>query len=264
MNDFAESGRQVITYDYKGHGHSEGEVPTSIKGMAAGVISFLHELLPKLDIPHIDVLGFSIGGFVAQQLTLDAPDLVNNLILAGTGPSLGPGLERPQAVVQSAIFTDPPNPQPVALAMFPSIVANEGDAWLNRIFSARAGIAGKDSEPELASFMGFPKLANLIQAYLGWGADPLPYAMLQTIQKNVLVTAGQNDLIVPTKNSWVLAQQLPRAHYLQFACSGHGHLFQYAKTYVQHCNEFLDGKWPQVISAGASPAIQDSKTPNGK
>ena len=263
MNGFAESGRQVISYDYTGHGHSAGQVPTSIKGMAAGVISFLHKLLPQLNIPHIDILGFSIGGFVAQQLTLDAPELVNNLILAGTGPSLGPGLERPQAEVQSVCFTDPPNPQPVALAFFPSIVANEGEAWLNRIFSARASVAGKNGEPEFKSFMGLPKLANLIQAYLGWDTDPVPYAMLQTIQKNVLVTAGQNDLIVPTKNSWVLAHQLPRAHYIQFPCSGHGHLFQYANLYVQHCNAFLDGKWPQTVSAGPSPANQASKIGNG-
>jgi pimeloyl-ACP methyl ester carboxylesterase len=246
----------VITYDYAGHGHSGGEVANSIKGMAANLISFLHELLPKLNISHIDVLGFSIGGYVAQQLTLDAPNLVNNLILAGTGPSLGRDLERPQAEVQSACFTDPPNPHAVTLAFFPSIVYNEGEAWINRIFTGRAGVAGKNGEPEFISFMGLPKIANLIQAYLGWDADPVPYAMLQTIQKNVLVTAGQNDLIVPTKNSWVLAHQLPRAHYIQYACSGHGHLFQYAKLYVQHVNEFLDGKWPQPVSAGPSPVNQ--------
>lgn len=74
--------------------------------MAAGVASFLHELLPKLDVPHVDVLGFSVGGYVAQYLTLDKPKLVNCLILAGTGPSFGPGLERPQADIQSSIFTD--------------------------------------------------------------------------------------------------------------------------------------------------------------
>lgn len=100
-------------------------------------------------------------------------------------------------------------------------------------------------------------MANLVQAYLGWDVDPVPYAMLQTIPKNVLlVTAGQNDLIVPTKNSWVLAHQLPRAHYIQYASSGYGHLFQYAKFYVQHSNEFLDGKWPQLISTGPSPVKQ--------
>ena len=118
INGFAESGRQVITYDYSGHGHSEGEVPASIKGMAAGVASFLKELLPKLNVQQIDVLGFSVGGYVAQQLTLDNPKFVNSLILAGTGPSLGPDLERPQAQVQSAIFTDPPNPAAVATAFF--------------------------------------------------------------------------------------------------------------------------------------------------
>ena len=256
MNGFTSSGRQIITYDYAGHGHSEGEVATSIKAMATHVAAFLRELLPSLNIPHIDILGFSIGGFVAQQLTLDAPELVNNLILAGTGPSAGPDLERPQAEVQSACMSDPPNPAAVSLAFFPALVASEGEAWLGRIFSSRAEIAGNDGEPAFQGFLGLPGMAKLVQAYLGWDADPLPYAMLQTIQKNVLVTAGQNDLIVPTRNSWVLAHQLPRAHYVQFACSGHGHLFQYAKQYVKLVNEFLDGEWPVVVSAGPSVANQ--------
>ncbi|KAK3367666.1 Alpha/Beta hydrolase protein [Podospora didyma] len=262
VNGLATSGtgRQVITYDYAGIGHSSGEVKLSIKGFAADLIAFLLVLLPTLagNVTNVDVLGFSVGGYVAQQLVLDAPDLVGKLVLSGTGPSGSLGGDtphrRPMAEVQSGIMSPTPDGNATSDAFFPSFIGGRdiGQAWLGRIFSARAGIAGTNGEPPFASFLTGPGLLNMTQAYLSWDADSLPYALLQTIQKDVLVTAGSNDLVVATANSFELARQLPRAKFFMYPSSGHGHLFQYANFYVQQVSSFLRGEFPEPrASAGA-------------
>ncbi|TID14375.1 Eukaryotic translation initiation factor 3 subunit K [Venturia nashicola] len=253
INSLVATGRQLITYDYAGMGHSNGEVESSIKAFSKNVIAFLHVLLPILQTSQVDVLGFSLGGYVAQQLALDAPTLVQKLVLAGTGPSFGPGLERPMAEVQSAIMAEPPDGNAIADTFFPSFVAREaGAVWLT---SARQSIAGKEGEPDFAFFLGGDGLTKLTEAYLKWDADPIPYALLQTIQKDVFVTAGKNDLIVPTQNSFVLSRQLPRANFVVYPGSGHGHLFQFAEIYAGLVGSFLDGEWPvPPVSFGAISA----------
>lgn len=257
INNLTAAGRQLITYDYAGLGHSGGSIAPSIKVFASNLISFLAELLPMLQGVHrVDVLGFSMGGYIAQQLALMAPDLVNRLVLAGTGPSLGPGLERPMNEVQSTVFN--PNPGlPTIEAFFPSFTTgDQGAEWFARSTGSRSAIAGKDGEPEVALFTTGDDLVKLTQAYLTWDADPVPYSLLQTIQKDVLVTNGDNDLIVPTKNSFVLAKQLPRANFVMFPSSGHGHLFQYPVYFAKLVSEFLNGELPTApFSAGVAPAL---------
>ncbi|KAH8719168.1 Alpha/Beta hydrolase protein [Phaeosphaeriaceae sp. PMI808] len=245
------ASRQVITYDYTGIGHSGGEVPRSIKGFSQNLEAFLRALKPILNIDYFDVLGFSLGGFVAQQLVLDAPDLVRKLVLSGTGPSFGPHLERPMAEVQSGIMAPIPSGPVVIDAFFPSFIAKDaGEAWLNRVIGSRQAIAGKDGEPDWAFFLTGPGLPNLIEAYLKWDADPVPYALLGTIQKDVLVTAGQSDLIVPSQNAYILSRQLKRANFVVYPGSGHGHPFQYSSFYTKQVTSFLDGGWPSPFSAG--------------
>ncbi|KAK0723350.1 Alpha/Beta hydrolase protein [Lasiosphaeria miniovina] len=250
VDGIAAGGRQVITYDYSGIGLSGGEVKLSIREFAGDVIAFLTSLLPTLpnNVTNVDVLGFSIGGYVAQQLVLDAPDLVNKLVLAGTGPSgsLGTPRHPPMAEVQTGIMGAVPDGAATADAFFPSFTArDEGNAWLGRITAGgRAATAGKNGEPPFAFFLTGPGLPRLIRAYLGWDADPLPYALLQTVQKPVLVTAGDNDLVVGTPNSFELARQIPNANFVMFPSSGHGHLFQYAEFYAKQVTSFLNGEFP--------------------
>ncbi|VUC31539.1 unnamed protein product [Clonostachys rosea] len=254
VNNLTRTGRQLITYDYSGLGHSQGAIAPSIKVFALNLLAFLNILLPTLSVKQVDVLGFSMGGYIAQQLSLDAPDLVRKLVLAGTGPSLGPGLVRPMNEVQSTVFNPTPG-VPTIEAFFPSFTTGEeGVQWFQRSTGSRSDVAGKDGEPEIAQFTTGEDLIKLTQAYLTWDADPVPYALLQTIQKDALVTNGDNDLIVPTQNSFVLARQLPRAHFVMFPGSGHGHLFQYAGYYAKLVGEFLDGVVPSVpFSAGKAP-----------
>ncbi|KAL9610226.1 MAG: hypothetical protein Q9167_005048 [Letrouitia subvulpina] len=241
---------QLITVDYPGLGHSTGAVGASVLNFAESIITFLRALLPTIHTTRVDILGFSLGGYVAQYLTLIAPDLVNKLVLSGTGPSLGANLERPMTEIQSSIFAPIPGPA-VITAFFPPTTGSEGSDWLSRSTTSRAGVAGENGEPSIAGFTTGPALEPLIKAYLTWDADPLPYSLLQTIQKDVLVTAGDNDLIVTTQNSFTLARQLPRANFVMFNGSGHGHLFQYAEYFTKLVEEFLGGGLPVApFSAG--------------
>ncbi|KAH7194115.1 Alpha/Beta hydrolase protein [Fusarium oxysporum] len=232
INNLTATGRQLITYDYAGLGHSRGPVATSIKGFAINLLAFLNVLLLKLSVKEVDVLGFSMGGYIAQQLVC------------------------PMNEVQSTVFSPAPGPATID-AFFPLTTGDEGASWFNRSTSSRAGVAGKDGEPEIALFTTGKPLLNLAQAYLSWDADPLPYALLQTIQKDALVTCGDNDLIVPTQNSFVLARQLSRANFVMFPSSGHGHLFQYAGYYAGLVGSFLDGDLPSApFSAGEVPRLE--------
>ncbi|KAL7790696.1 Alpha/Beta hydrolase protein [Trichoderma afarasin] len=258
VNGVAASGRQVITYDYAGLGHSGGDCELSIKGFSANVVAFLKELLPSLEgsPARTDLLGFSLGGYVVQQVSIDSPEIIRKIVISGSGLS-GTASSwdavRPMAEVQSAISGDPVNPSAVADAFFPSFIDTKeaSSGWLNRIFAARSQIAGKASEPEFRGFLAGPQLKRLTEAYLKWDADPVPNALLHTIQKDALVTAGANDLIVPSQNAYGLSRQLPRANFVVYPGSGHGHLFQYAEFFVKQVNSFLDGEWPSPPSSGA-------------
>lgn len=253
VNGIAASGRQVISYDYAGVGHSSGDVRLSIKEFSADVIAFLTSLLSSLpgSPTQVDILAFSMGGYVAQQVVLDSPGLVGKMVISGSGPSGSTGtlaglLSRPMAEVQSAIMTNPPQARPILDSFFPTFIDTKdaANAWLGRIMSARAALAGKEGEPEFKSFLAGPQLHRLTEAYLKWDADPVPFSLLQTVQKDVLVTAGDNDLIVPTISTFALAKQLPRASFVMYPGSGHGHIFQYPDFYVKQVNQFLAGEWP--------------------
>lgn len=80
----------VYALDYRGIGASGGTAPLSVAEMASDTIATIR----ALGLTSVDLIGFSLGGFVAQQMLLDAPDLVRRAILAGTGPAGGPGIER--------------------------------------------------------------------------------------------------------------------------------------------------------------------------
>jgi pimeloyl-ACP methyl ester carboxylesterase len=256
INNLTASGRQLITYDYAGIGHSGGSVAPSIKGFAVNLLAFLNVLLPTLHVDQVDVLGYSMGGYVAQQLSLDNPDIIRKLVLSGTGPSFGPDLQRPRNDIQSAIFAPNTSLQSIIDAFFPDITGEEGADWLVRSTTSRAGIAGKDGEPPIALFTTGQSLVNLTQAYLSWDADTVPYSLLQSIQRDVLVTAGDNDLIIPTQNSFVLARQIPRANLFMFGSSGHGHPFEYAGFYTNLVTEFLNGLLPTApFSSGQIPPL---------
>ena len=138
VTDGLARDREVILFNNAGVSSSSGEVPTTFEQMAANAIAFIK----VLGLKHVDVLGFSIGGMVAQEITLQAPDLVRKLIVDGTGPRGGQGME---SLTQAAgrLFGatyDPPEHVWLAVKFSPSAAGQAaGRAFLKRTHLRQAG-----------------------------------------------------------------------------------------------------------------------------
>lgn len=121
------TGRQLITYDYAGLGHSGGTVAPTIKVFALNLLVFCRTYSRRSRSP-VGVLGVSMGGYISQQLALDSPDIIHKLVLSDTRPSLGPGLARHMNEVQYTVFNPIPG-LPTIEAFFPSFtIGDEGVA----------------------------------------------------------------------------------------------------------------------------------------
>jgi pimeloyl-ACP methyl ester carboxylesterase len=225
------SGREVITVDNAGVGLSSGVVPPTITEMARDVIAFTD----ALGLSRIDLLGFSIGGMVAQELTLIRPYLVRRLVLAGTGPQSGQlmhGWINDVAAIGNAAE---PHPEDL-LALFFEITPTsqqKGREFLQR-FAAR-----KEDRDKPASLQARDAQYD---AVIEWGIpDPSRLNRLAGITQPVLIANGDNDIMVPTPNSWLLAQYLPNARVRIYPDAGHGFLFQWPEQFAELVHRFLSG-----------------------
>jgi pimeloyl-ACP methyl ester carboxylesterase len=225
--------REVILLDNSGVGKSSGSVPDNYGGWAQNVIN----LLSAIGVKKIDLLGFSMGGFVAQLVTLKAPELVRRLILAGTGPSAGEGVTAgpPEAFELIATAT-PEGAENAHLKTFYSLSDEKqalGKTWWKRINE-------RNVEPR-SPYVGKEGVEKAISAAIKWGTGvgETSYDRLGEIKIPVFVANGDIDILVPTANSFVLKNRLPNAHLHIYPDTGHGFLFEYASIFVQHVNIFL-------------------------
>lgn len=219
----AES-RPIILFDNTGVGESSGKTPSTIAEMAKDGATFVK----ALDLKQVDILGFSIGGMVAQELALQEPDLVRRIVLAGTGPESGVGLKTRHDVVVAA---NAEVPEFMFLFYHPTETSRAaGAASLKRIMGQKT----VDSSLQVRDAQW--------KAIAQWGdrVHNQSYERLHKIKQPVLVTNGVDDIMVPTVNSYILAQQLPNAQLITYPDSGHGHLFQYPKLFAEHVKLFLD------------------------
>lgn len=222
--------RPVLLVDYRGVGRSSGQTPDSMTGMARDIITFIR----ALGVLQADIFGFSIGGMVAQQIALDAPDLVRRLILAGTGPSGGEGMAAFSPQVQEIVSRPNSTVAERMLELFFSPTTTSqaaGTAWLARI-TARQG----DREPP-----ALPQVATAQLAALNaWGrVTGERYSSLKKVTQRTLVVNGHDDMMVPTVNSFILQQRLPNARLMLFPDSGHGAHFQFPEEFAEAAARFL-------------------------
>ncbi|EJZ19883.1 alpha/beta hydrolase (plasmid) [Rhizobium sp. Pop5] len=219
--------RPVYALDYRGIGASGGAAPLSVAEMARDTISTVR----ALGLTSVDLIGFSLGGFVAQQILLDAPDLVRRAILAGTGPAGGKGIERvgpvswPLIIKGLITFRDPK-----FYLFFTSSAAGKraAKAFLARL---KERTRDRDKAVPLKAFL------RQLKAIKAWGQQaPQP---LDVVDKPVLVANGDHDIMVPSENSSDLARRIPGAQLVLYPDAGHGGIFQYHDAFLTKAKAFL-------------------------
>ncbi len=230
VTDGLAQEREVILFNNAGIASSSGEVPASVAEMAANAVAFVK----ALGLKQIDVLGFSLGGLVAQEITLAAPALVRRLILVGTGPRSGDGMASMTPESQAIFGASYDKPDHLWLRVF--FTPSEGSQATGRAFLERFRRRTEGRDPEADA-----KVAVAQRAALGkWGAPrESPFDYLKAITQPTLVINGDNDVIVYTSNSALLQRHLPNAQLILYPDANHGSQYQYPARFVGHVNQFL-------------------------
>jgi pimeloyl-ACP methyl ester carboxylesterase len=219
--------RHVIAFDNRGVGGSGGATPKTVEEMAADATAFIE----ALGFNKVDLLGFSLGGFVSQVIAQKHHALVRKIILAGTGPAGGEGIANVGAVLQDALGkAAAANKNPKQLLFFTQTSEGQAaaDDFLRRL---------KERTGDLDTPVSNETIQAQLAAIQAWGQGDS--ARLGTVHHPVLVANGDHDVMVPSVNSFVLARKLPNSQLSIFPDAGHGGIFQYHTAFVQQALAFL-------------------------
>lgn len=220
--------RPVIAFDNRGIGASGGSVPHTVHEMARDAVAFIR----ALGLEQVDLLGFSLGGGVAQVIALDEPTLVRKLILAGTGPAGGGGITRVGEVAVGAYIRGGLTwKDPKHYLFFPRTPTGKQAA---RDYMARLKERSEDRDRRIS-----PRAMHAqLKAILAFGRSK-PHD-LGAIHHPVLVANGDHDIMVASSHSADMARRLPDAKLVIYPDSRHGGVFQYHQEFVEEALEFLD------------------------
>ncbi|KUM33245.1 alpha/beta fold hydrolase [Arthrobacter sp. EPSL27] len=217
----------VVTFDNRGLGASTGAVPDSIEAMADDAATFIR----ALGFEEVDVFGFSLGGMVAQELIGKHPGLVRKLILAGTGPRGGKGIDNVARVTYLDVLRAAlVRADPKEFLFFNRNAAGKQAA---RAFIARLQerTAGRDRPVRIRAFR------TQLKAIRDWGrAEP---ADLSAIRQPTLIANGDHDRMVPSNLSMDLHRRIAGSELVMYEDSGHGGIFQFHGQFVPAAVGFL-------------------------
>jgi pimeloyl-ACP methyl ester carboxylesterase len=195
----------------------------------------METFVDPLGLGQVDLLGFSLGGYVAQEVALVRPRLVRRIVLAGTAPRGAPRIHRWSDDVYALATPDVPNPDGFVRLFFSGSEDSraKGRPYFERI-SARSVDRDQPADPAAGDAQ--------LEAITRWGIpDPSQLARLTAITQPTLVANGDNDTMMITENSHLLAQHLPNAQRRIYPGAGHGFLDQYPEQFANHVRAFLNG-----------------------
>lgn len=227
VTDGLAKDREVILFDNAGIGASSGTTPNTIPAMAKDAITFI----TALGISKTDILGYSVGGKVAQEIAVQAPDLVRKLILIGTGPRGADTTASKSSEIFSAAY-DPPEHLWIAAHFLPNATGRAaGLKYLDRKHRRL------DRSPEVSEIAAAAQYAAIVSS--NEKSDGV-WDYLADIRQPTLVVDGSNDLIIPTINGFTLQQHLPNAQLIVYPDSSHGPHNQYPELFLAHAALFLN------------------------
>jgi pimeloyl-ACP methyl ester carboxylesterase len=220
---------EVILFDNGGVAASGGETPNTVVEMARQCVAFCR----GLGLEAINMVGFSMGGMIAEQVALDHPDLVQRLILLGTTPRGGEGLT----------FTElSPEEQadPVAFLLGAFFSPSGASQAAGREYMRRLESRKEHRDLPVSRNSAVAQLAALRE----WGTIPATgrYSTLKDITHPTLIVHGNKDIVVPPVNAFILAEHLPNAQLIVYSDSSHGAQYQHAKIFLEHVELFLSDR----------------------
>lgn len=226
--DAIAAERHIISFDYRGVGATTGEQGTSISDMAKDAIAFIHALGYK----QVDIMAFSMGGFITQELLLVEPTLARKIILTGTGSRGGEGVSDVVGTTYKDIFKSLLTFRDAKFYLFftqNKVGKDAARAFLNRL---KERTENRDTKVKLSV------LQKQLKAIEIWGKDKP--ADLSVFKHPVLVANGDHDRMVPTPLSYDLAKRFPNAEpVIIYPNSGHGGIFQYHEEFLKKAIPFL-------------------------
>jgi pimeloyl-ACP methyl ester carboxylesterase len=217
---------EVMLFDNAGVGASGGETPGTVAEMTQHCVAFCR----ALGLRAINVVGFSLGGMMGQQLAMDYSELVQRLILLGTGPRGGEGMTFTELSAEEQA-------DPVAFLLEAFFSPSKASQAAGREYMKRLESRKQDRDLPVSRDSAVAQLAAIRE----WGTIPTTgrYATLKEITHPTLIVHGNKDIVVAPINALLLAEHLPNAQLIVYSDSGHGAQYQHARLFLEHVKLFL-------------------------
>jgi pimeloyl-ACP methyl ester carboxylesterase len=221
---------QIIAFDNRGVGATEGTTPVTIVEMAKDAIS----LIRALGFEKVDIIGFSMGAFIAQEILLQEPQLVRRAVLTGTGPAGGEGIKNVTKITYLDIFRGLLTFRDPKFYLFFNTNKNGKKSAKEFLARIKERTKNRDKKIRIKSF------SNQLKAIHSWGLQK-PQD-LSVIKQPVLIANGDNDRMVPSSNTYDSAKRISNSELIVYKDAGHGGIFQNNQEFVKSALDFLERK----------------------